>query len=85
MYKVDMNETKELTIDTCPTCNSQGLVANGEIDLDIIYDGKYFRFEDNRGNEPYVSSFYCEDCGDTFTLSQVEAHAQKLLNSNKGE
>jgi hypothetical protein len=64
-------------IDICPKCGGEGLRGEATIDMLVYYDGKYFTYDED-GNEPTVTSWYCFECGEYFTLEQVEAQAKKL-------
>ena len=73
-------------IDQCPRCKAYGLRGEATIDMNVYYslEGKYFWYDED-GNEPTVSSFYCIECGETFTLQEVEEHAEKLIENDLEE
>jgi hypothetical protein len=66
-------------IDICPKCGGEGLRAEATIDMLVYYNKAYgtFNYEED-GNEPMASGFYCFECGETFSLEQVEEQAKRL-------
>lgn len=69
-------------VQSCPKCGGEGLRAEAKIDLLISYNGTHFFYE-GEGNDPVVDSYYCFECGETFTLEEVEKHAKEVINSKK--
>ena len=73
-------------IDQCPRCKAYGLRGEATIDMIVYYnlEGKYFWYEED-GDAPIVNSFYCFSCGETFTLQEIEEHAEKLIEKDLEE
>lgn len=77
MTKVKKNLTD------CPKCKAVDSVrAEATVDFIPQYlkdenNNGYFTYESD-GNEPTVTGFYCFECGETFTLEDIENQAIKI-------